>query len=270
MLTASNILHFGVLSVPLASDEKCRAWQRAHHIMRTTRARQQFHVVAKERSEGKSRPQSCSVTTNPRCATIKYLDDIGDNDVQKRSLLLLAALVVLATTQSAAQTTKIRVSLRVTDSSAVLESLFRSALRALPDVEIGDPSASVDYRLTVVSLCDPENCTGRRIGFSGSISLSEPLHEQQIWRAARAADLTINSSVATKMLKPLSQFEVTDQTWTFRWGASVYADAVRKFVAQLDTKCFERSRMYDRAFATPDSAAEKKIEHAIEAREWVC
>jgi hypothetical protein len=164
---------------------------------------------------------------------------------------------------------RIPVSLTVTDSSRVLESVFRSALRDLPDIEVVTESEEALFRIRLVSLCDPKDCRGL-VSYTVAITMTRPINGARIASAARRAGSPIGVAASEKMAKDLAPFEYAAGQWVTSWGSSVYANAAKRLVSEIDTDCFERERMYNRVVTTRDTATQNAILRAIDQREWGC
>ena len=191
----------------------------------------------------------------------------------------LAASALLVASTVAAQG-GVRVALSITDSAAnrVFQGAFASAFRSLGDVEVVSVSERPQHVLSGVVICEPVSCQSARY-YSAALRFWSPISQ---FTARLIAGRTIAllpstnyvqraDSVAQNVVWPLLQgYETTHGTWVVEWGRERYEQAIREFVRQLDTECFERGRAYARAFASTDTATSSAIVRMIDNRRWLC
>lgn len=188
-----------------------------------------------------------------------------------RCTLVGAAFVLGIQAPLAAQ--EMRVALYVSpDTDGVLESQFRADLSALPDVTVVSREEIADVRLSVHAGCTPE-CV-RAVSYWGSIQFTQVL---QPWILE---NMVGSDTAAWNRLRPavvtsgqLGTYERVIESGTFTWGGAVYEEEIKRYVASLDSRCFELHRLGKRfgdAYRRGDADGQQRLQAAVGQREWIC
>lgn len=193
-----------------------------------------------------------------------------------RPTLIAAAIIGLLAPSSLAQSQAIRVSLRVTDEKlgGIFTSGFGSAFRALGDVEVVTPGEDGDYIVRVVTICDgvTADCSTAQ-QYALSISLSEGFSRSDAYFAVHITrtGLLLPSDTTVGLMKQLlHQFEKHHQIWVALWGRNRYEQLIRQQVAEIDARCFEKSRIMRRLFRENPNKPLNEVASAVSGRDWVC
>jgi hypothetical protein len=193
-----------------------------------------------------------------------------------RSLLAATVLIVVSTSAAAGQ--QVRVALQVTeDTRGIIQSEFASALRRLGDVLIVSEGEAADYALRIVSICLPsrERCDAAT-NYAVAFSLSQPIPLGVVHGAVAYADssLVLNESAQNRLWEYFRRFEFPHALWTASWGRDVYRSQISEIVAEIDSRCFERHRLFIRWNQTLRdhgvAEANRLMERALEPRNWLC
>lgn len=165
---------------------------------------------------------------------------------------------------------QIEVSLRVTEETGgIFESNFRQALNNLDDVTVVGPEERGDYILRVVVLCEGISCRNPMIYYL-SIALAEPIADNVVANWLRfAAEISLPDSTNAALNQALRGYEIHHAAWVTSWGRDRYEQAIREFVAVLDSQCFEKGRVLRRALDTPGDEGDRLMER-WGSDEWLC
>ncbi len=194
-----------------------------------------------------------------------------------RSVLafLLLALAVAPDT-SGAQRLKIAVAIADSATGGIFASGFSAAFRALGDVDVVSTGENPDYVLEGVVLCDPKACEDA-VSYSIALRLYEPLHYHT---AQFIADLALNphstrrtkaaDSLAATIWEIIQNYEQTQMTWAATWGRDAYAQALKEFVAEIDSKCLEKLRALNRMGESHAPDRFTTYSEFVHSRDWIC
>lgn len=192
-----------------------------------------------------------------------------------RSALALA-IVFPASLQS--QRIKVAVSIQDSATGRVFQGAFASAFRSLGDVDLVTLAERPRYVISGVVLCEPASCQNPTY-YTAALRFWSPMDEstgrllalRATPRIPAATYMARADSLFTSVVWPmLVGYEETHTTWAAEWGRSRYEQSVRELVRLIDTDCFERTRAWNRAASTTDTAAIAAINRAIDARTWLC
>ena len=197
--------------------------------------------------------------------------------MSERIFSAFAAASLLFGVPGAASPQKIRVALSVaeSDSSGVVESSVASALRSLRDVTVVSAAEPADYDIVIASACTgPEvSCTAALRGIA--VYFSTRLDTASVTFAMIGSSIPLSERyrLAGRVADQLQGFGRVHQLTVLMprtWGLRPELEA---YVAQLDVKCFERSRLIKRlthAAEAGDLERAEEIEAEVDRRTWLC
>lgn len=191
--------------------------------------------------------------------------------VTRVSVLSLAIAVPLS-----AQQPSISIAVEIQDSTNQLSSAFSSSLRQLGDVRVVGLSEQPDYVLSGVAMCNP-NCASLT-SYSVALRLYSPFNRltadmlvRLALRGTRPVSTQIRDSLRAQFWRSLSFYEVTLNTSVVYWGRRQrYEQAVREFVRDIDSRCFDGIRAMQRVAASDDTAAWGRYEALERSHSWIC
>lgn len=169
---------------------------------------------------------------------------------------LIVAILTLAM-RAYAQSPHIPVALQVTEETGgLIESAFRTTLRALGDVNVVTVEEHPYLIVRAVVQCNAttDDCETATT-YSLSIQLTQPFDSARVHRLLRTAvrqrrlqlSAASEESLASAVAAGLWDHERRVMSWAASWGRDVYPQAVRDLVAEIDSKCLERERIMRRA-----------------------
>lgn len=179
----------------------------------------------------------------------------------------------------------ISVSVNVTEETGgVFESVFKQALRRLGDVVVQSPDERPAYSLDVVVLCDDpaDNCRGSH-SFTLAIALFSSIQYDDVRvplvitnrglpQTLQASTIALDS-LTNVMWMFSSRYRTHHQMWVTSWGRNRYRQAAEELIAEIDTRCFERTRLGNRllqAFEAGDDERTDVISRELEDGDWIC
>lgn len=172
---------------------------------------------------------------------------------------------------------RIRVEVDVTEKTGGLfSSEFSSALRRLGDVDVVGPGEGALYTLHVVVLCSPKEDCEHTQDYAVSFALSQPMSKGFAEAVVLSADssIALSDAARNRLWEALRRYEVNYGMWAARWGRQAYRDAITEMVAELDSKCFERTRVLSRWVAAGDNgntqAALALRDQYFDDNKWMC
>lgn len=170
---------------------------------------------------------------------------------------------------------QIVVSLQVTEETGgIIESNFRQALNSLGDISVVGPGEDSNYILRVVVICHDDDCD-YPVSYYLSISLSEPMTKDFVSNALTYAGVNVSlpDSAKAKLNELSVYYEEFHGSWVATWGRDRYERAIREFVATLDSRCFEKDRILERAVDTSSDLASDQRRQLMDrwrSEEWLC
>lgn len=193
---------------------------------------------------------------------------------------VIAACCLAVVSVRGAGAQKLTVAVSITDSAAsrAFSGAFAAALRGLGDVEVVTLAEHPKYVVDGVVLCSPASCDNP-LSYSAALRFWSPIEESIFLGVAAVTTNPLPASTFQRRIDSVSKnvvaplllgYERTHQTWVVNWSRSRYEQAIREFVREIDTGCFEMVRTIHRALATSDTAKSNVMFRAIREHKWLC
>jgi hypothetical protein len=186
--------------------------------------------------------------------------------------IVLALIMLLPAASAIAQSGHVRVVVAFNDgvAGAKMDSVVRSAVRQLKDVELVSKQDAPDYILTGTFMCAPQNRCDKAYAYTGALRLSAPLAATPLRVAAFNSGVMVSDSVSQRIVRQLTRYESTYQTWTLTFTTQEYARRMRDLVKSIDATCFEKQRIVAAIAGLPPAEWEKANTEQLSARKWQC
>lgn len=195
----------------------------------------------------------------------------------KRGILLLLGLSALIPTPLSSQA--VTVAVGITDpTGGIIEGSITAALQDLLDVGVIPEAERPRYVLRGVVLCQPdaEDC-GSATSFVLALALVEPLNPAVLVDLARDADparpIQTDSAYRTEIWDRTAEYMKIHRFSATTVGRGMQGQAIRAFVASLNSRCFEKARLLRiwtlarQEGRMEDAAA---LSEEIAAGDWIC
>lgn len=164
----------------------------------------------------------------------------------RNSITTALIAVAISSAPLTAHAQEVRVAVQVTDgeTGGIFSSAFRSAVRSLPGALVVAADDSPDVILTVVVVCDRDDCA-TSASYAVALLSTVPLERSPIRVALRLSRVPAERIPAAtdSVYRHLREYQRRGGLQVAHWGRNRYEAEILRYVRELDTSCFEKFRI---------------------------
>lgn len=142
-----------------------------------------------------------------------------------------------------------------------VSSVLRSSLRSLGDIDVVTSRENADFYLDGIAICNDACADWSAVNFA--FRLYTRFTEESIRGSAGVYKLKLADSTVRRIVQVFDTAEQTHLTWVVKWGRARYEQAAREFIAEIDNRCLERTRIAQRLDATKAVEAREALVNAL-------